>query len=270
MKKNISSEELKKMELDVLDYIIKRCEALNIKYFLSGGTLIGAIRHQGYIPWDDDIDINMLREDYDILLDDLRKQNDNYELLTCIDKKGYRSLTTKLSDKRTQLEESDKTLGKIQISGVCVDIFPVDGLGKDENIAHQHLNKILRYRKLFDIGNCPYKASTLKKTILRTPIWLMCKILGYKFFYKKIQKLGIMYSVKDSEYVACATSGAYKQREFMPREIYDQAIANPFEKRQCLVPIKYHTYLTIIYNDYMQLPPVEERKAPHELKAWWK
>lgn len=115
--KEISFEEMRKLQLKMLEAVIDVCKSNNITYYLGGGTMLGAARHKGFIPWDDDIDINFLRPDYDKLIGIFKKEN--YKLISIFDITGE-FMWYQIVDTRTSIVGDDKKYG------VYMDLFPID------------------------------------------------------------------------------------------------------------------------------------------------
>ena len=132
-------EELQKIELEILKYIDKVCKENNLTYFLAYGTLIGAIRHKGFIPWDDDVDIQMPRDDYNKLCDILKEENGRYKLLDHKEGLGYIYPFAKVIDSNTRLIETGLT--ETVNMGVYIDIFPIDGTPNDFKKRKKYLKK---------------------------------------------------------------------------------------------------------------------------------
>ena len=139
----IGLDEIKKIELDILIYIDSLCKQNHLRYFLCGGTLLGAIRHKGFIPWDDDIDISMPRPDYDKLIS-LIGSNSSYMVLTPANCDFYYNFA-KVVDTRTTLCEIDNT--PIKNMGVYIDIFPLEGMPDNDIEREQHYKQLDRVRE---------------------------------------------------------------------------------------------------------------------------
>ena len=138
--KIITSEELKAIQLDLLQKTADFCKENGIRYYLCGGTLLGAIRHKGYIPWDDDIDISMPRPDYDRFISMFNKPENDYQVIDMSNNKKYGLPFAKVHDTRTFVDELQYTKDQF---GVYIDIFPIDGVGEDEQVL-----RILRWRNI--------------------------------------------------------------------------------------------------------------------------
>lgn len=264
--KELSLEEVKEIQLSILEYIDRVCEENRIPYYLCGGTLIGAVRHKGYIPWDDDIDIMLLRPDYMKLLSVL-EAIDTYKCLSMYNQNDYFYPFAKVVDSRTELIEKNSDY-KIQNYGVYVDIFPVDSLPNDNEKRHAHYQRILKARQL-------YYLSLSKKTpavgnLLKYPpklcLWVYSRIKGWKFWLNKIEELANIYSDGDSEYVGCVVAG-YGEKETYHRSLYKE-IKAPFEGYSFSIPQGYDEYLTCLYGEYMEIPSVEKQVTRHDYIAY--
>ena len=175
--KTVTSEEQKAIMLDLLQKTADFCEKNNIRYFLCGGTLIGAIRHKGFIPWDDDIDISMPRPDYDRFISLFNKPENYYQVICMENNKKYGFPFAKVHDTRTFVDELQYAKDQF---GVYIDIFPIDGVGENEQVF-----RILRLRKLLHTKKANYFQRTIAKKIINT----FGKILLLPFSVHYILKL---------------------------------------------------------------------------------
>jgi len=267
-------KELQKIELEMLQEIDKICRHYHIRYYLAGGTLLGAVRHQGFIPWDDDIDIAMPREDYEQFIKIMsHKKHPIYKLLAIECTKGYPYTFAKVVDTRTRLvEEIGKDLHQM---GVFIDIFPIDGMGNQKEKAMQRLMKIIRLRsriweaalKKDEIKN---KERNLKNQMIKSAANGLIKIIGIKRCYHYMMKYVKQETFQDSKWIASAVGGAGIEREVIERKYFDNMIEMEFEGKRFYAPEGYEKYLTNLYGDYMQMPPKEKRVASHRGKIWWK
>lgn len=261
MKKEITMEELRAIQLDILDKIHAFCTEHGIRYSLGGGTLLGAVRHKGYIPWDDDIDIMLPRPDYERFLKEfdgkyaeLNLQHYGNDNTCCIP-------FAKVYDNRTVLIE------KLQKSGIYNDVFPIDGLPEE--------SKIKDYLYIYN--------NQLHKIYFMTPFYIITGSLKdrIKYYVKKL-----IYPTRD-KYItgfynflksysfensvnAGAICGIYAEKELMPRETFESYITVEFEGRQYMAIKDYDAYLTKHYGDYMQLPSKEKQVSHHVFTAYWK
>lgn len=257
---SLSLKDIQTVELEILDYVAQVCEEHHLTYFLSYGTLIGAIRHQGFIPWDDDIDIAMPREDYNCLLDILRQEKgkSKYACFTPQDE-GYYYLFAKVVDTTTTIVE-EKALTPFPM-GVWIDIFPLDGLKRNDNCQYYQL--LLYNRACAAAVNLKFPRKTSKwLQPLEYTFWKLCRLIGYAPFLKRALTLSEKYKYVDCEEVGFAYSyPAYNK--YMKKEWFEETVMVEFEGRKFRAPARYHDYLTTQYGDYMQLPPENKRITHH-------
>lgn len=243
------------------------CEENGISYFLCGGTLLGAVRHNGYIPWDDDIDIMLLRPDYLKLLSVL-ESSDTYRCLSMYNQNDYFYPFAKVVDLSTEIIEKNSDY-KIQNYGVYVDIFPIDSLPNDNEKRHVYYQRMLKIRKAYYLS-LSKKIPTVGNPLRYAPkfcLWIFSRIKGWKYWLSKIEELANMYSNENSEYVGCVVAG-YGEKETYHRFLYDKQIRVPFEEYIFAIPQGYDEYLTCLYGDYMKLPPIEQRVTRHDFIAY--
>ncbi len=274
MKKITELEELQKIELEILITIDNLCKEYNIKYYLAGGTLLGAVRHKGFIPWDDDIDIAMPRNDYEKFIELMKeKQKGRYRLLSMETTKGYPYPFAKMVDTKTRLVEE---IGKdIEEMGVFVDIFPIDGMGNEKQEAMKRLMKIIRLRsriweaslKKNEIKN---KESRLINRIVKACFTIGIRIFGIRRSYNYMMNFVKQKDFESSEWIASAVGGAGIERELIKREYFENTIEMEFEGKVFRAPVGYEKYLSNLYGNYMKLPPMEQRVASHKGEIWWK
>ena len=261
-----SIEELQDIELQILEYVHKVCEKQGYRYYLAYGTLIGAIRHKGFIPWDDDIDIVMPREDYEKLQKYLLENEDeNFEVMTYLNNKNYVYPFMKVIDKRTYLVEEDVRLE--QNMGVYIDIFPLDGHEEDKGFR----NKMTQLIKKRQLSCYTFKGIINKNSLINTLIRYICIYLFYfsstNRYIKKIDELAKSRKISESKYIDYIVLKDIKSPN-IKREWYNESIDVEFNGKLFKVPKNYHEILTADYGDYMQLPPEEQRVTHHSFKAW--
>lgn len=263
--KKITQDEVKKIELGILNYISEVCQQNNIRYYLMAGTLIGAIRHKGFIPWDDDIDIGMPRPDYNKFKNIVgdRLHNDRFRLLSY----EYGNLDynfMKMIDDRTVVYEKYIS-GSI---GVWVDIFPIDGLPPNPVVAKILCCNLEFWRRLLNIRNAKKDIATKKNRIfLKRIIAPVAECFSVRFLCNRINGIFKNYNYDECIFVG-AVSGGFSYKARISKDVYEQTMLE-FEGERYMAPVGSDKLLTQLYGDYMQLPPIEDR-VPHQFDAFWK
>ena len=258
--------EIQQMELGIMEYIHEVCQKIGVKYFLAYGSLIGAVRHKGFIPWDDDMDICMLREDYEKLQDYLiANPDERYEVMSYKNNLNYVYPFMKVQDNQTYLLEEDVRIDSNM--GIYVDIFPVDGY-EDDSVFKDKMTRLIKKRQL----SCyTFKGITNTKSLLNSLIRYISVIIFYFTNTNKhirgIDELAQSRKVDDYELVDYLI---YKDmnKPVWKREWLNQTITGVFEGKEFMIPKDYHEILTSDYGDYTQLPPVELRFSHHDFQLW--
>lgn len=257
MLNKLSQEEQKKICFEILVEFDKYCKANSLRYFISSGTLLGAVRHKGFIPWDDDIDVFMPRNDYEKLLGSFNEHNPKYRIVSYTNTDWWFMPFAKIIDTTTKVEVKPY---KYDDLGVFLDVFPLDFLsGKYEDIKSAYL-KIKKMREIICFKNIrfSYFSNPLKK------LYLLCyKIIhcGYKNkgTNDAIVKICKQYYSDKPEYAAVLSVMYYGEKEIMDAKIFESAVDLEFEGHLFPAPIGYKEFLSNMYGDYMKLPPVEKR-----------
>lgn len=266
MPKTINIDELKVLQLGILQSIHDFCQDQNLKYGLAFGTLLGAVRHKGYIPWDDDIDIMMPREDYEKFVHSFK-----HSFLKVYDyryDKDYSYPYAKVADTRTVLKENVN----MKDIGINVDIFPLDILADTKEASVEFLRSLT-----------PLKIKYRMKLLKPSPknVWWkrvaiqLSKLLVIKTSLKSLsQEISLQITNnpnRDAAYLGTpAGTDPHAINNIYERELFNSYIELPFEGRSFMVPIGYDKILRNYYGDYMQLPPVEKRTSPHSLnQIYW-
>ncbi len=262
--RRIDIEELKKLQLDILCNVHDFCEKNNITYFLSSGTLLGAIRHKGFIPWDDDIDIAMPRKDYDRFFQIYG--TDIYTAMNLDKDSNWPYPMGKIYDTRTRLIERAV---KYDDLGVNIDVFPFDGLPNNKFIRKIHLNNVSIMRRLiYTFKLAPhYKGQNYIRDIFGKFVRLLLKPIHVKVLFCIFNKLVRVYDWDKSIYVSSLTTGPV--RKACKKSCFIPTIQKEFENHLCHVPCDYDTWLRLIYGDYMQFPPISERVPHHDFETFW-
>ncbi|WP_052447478.1 LicD family protein [Clostridium polynesiense] len=255
--------------LKIVDYI---CNKHNIKYWLDGGTLLGAVRHGGFIPWDDDLDISMIREDYNKFIEAAKKElpDDLFLQLTETDPE-YDMPWLKIRDNNSEVIEYKS--GNYH-KGLFIDVFPMDYYG----ISIEEVNKKkkaykLRYRLMMLIKE-PFEKIISPKIFIKNIVKLICKAV---FLTYTLQDKSALFSeLRERRDAAIASSRGEEQKVigYGPEVIFWNNYFNKedifpirkfkFEDGEFNVPNNYHKYLTDMFGNYMELPPEKDR-IPHNL-----
>ncbi len=266
--KLIDENNLKRIELDLLKEIRDICVAQNINYSLCGGTLLGAVRHKGFIPWDDDIDIFMVRKDYDKFIDFCINNETPFKLICNKVNQKYGYLFAKVYSEQTVIREEDTYTNDFNI-GVFVDIFPIDFLGDTFDKAKKHLHKTRFKRELLVACNWKNFFRSKTRAWYHEPIRYIFYILS-RFFSSTniINSIEKKYLKNKTAYSGCIC-GSYRNKEILPSYIFEKYITIDFEGEPFSCIENYDAYLSSIYGDYMQLPPEEKRISHHMFTAFY-
>ena len=252
--------ELQQIEFDLFLCFDEICKKLDLKYFLLSGSALGAVRHGGFIPWDDDLDVGMYREDY----------NKFMELAPSMLPKEY-FLQNYKTDPKTpfvfaKLRNSNTAFIETAISkfhmhhGIYIDIFPLDGYPEKAS-AKKHLEikkKIFQWKL-----HCGFD---IPRRFRSAAVSFVLRLLGY---HKRLAKTNARfealisrYKVADSD-IVCSHGNRYGAKDYMPKEIYGEGVYMTFEGVQARIPAKYDEYLTRLYGDWHTPPPMKEREVIH-------
>ncbi len=256
----------KDAQMDLLIELDRICKKWDIPYFLSGGTLIGAIRHGGYIPWDDDIDVGMLREHYDRFQEACRQDLDPAYMLHNWNDDPYSPHGFfKLKIRGTHYPEGLAANSKMNDS-IYIDIFPYDNtptgkLQRKKQAAENYLlRKILFLRCGFNLG----RDSLLRRALYGT-LCFASRIRSVKGWKKVMDRLQRRYNHRPSEYMTNFAGSYSNEIETMRREWIETTVPYRFEGVEFSIPAGYDQFLRHAYGDYMQLPPEEKRAGKHEI-----
>ena len=259
--KTISQEDLKKLhevQVEILKDIDKFCREHNITYFLIAGTLLGAVRHKGFIPWDDDIDIGMLRSDYEKFIKTYPSdKNNKYFVQTLETDPNYWHSYAKIRKKNTFMNEAK--IASLNLNKeIFVDLFPFDNVkdgGYDKIKYRANIIKVIREsiyvkRKIITLRDCRIKF--LSAIFLIFPV---------KTLYKFQKKLMMKYDKIETTNVACYIGEYQTRNEYLKKDVFLPVKKQEFAGEMFNAINKPEVYLEQIYGDYMKLPPKEKRVA---------
>lgn len=259
MNKELTLEERKKVQLEMLDEIDSFCRKNNIKYSLAFGTLLGAIRHKGFIPWDDDVDIMMPIDDLNKFKETFKSDNISYYDVFNCEKHSF-------TFSRLAHNKSYSKVGKVATNyGICIDLYVMVSLMDNKEELSSHFKKGERmnfFRKCI---------RGVEKRILKyTPIdiklplhnWIIKKLFKHWACYAK-------YGTTNTYYVIAGTLDLRSKMTY-DRDLFASLIDVEFENKKYLAIADWDYFLTLRYGDYMKLPPVEQRVPYHGGKYYWK
>ncbi len=263
----LSVKDIQGVLLQIMKYIHVFCVENGIKYSLDGGTLIGAIRHKGYIPWDDDIDIAIPRPYYDKFVKSF-KDSDDYKLFAPERGNSYINYA-RVCDVKSTIGEFKVPWTKENV-GVWIDVFPIDGEAEDEEVWKKEVHRLIQYRNLMFFSRLPH--SEFRKD---WGIWGNAKILLKKVLFcwlptnlinKMSIKLQSSHDFWTSSYCGQMAFLNMWDRKRMPRQWYDcEYVLQPFEDADFYITSEYDNVLKSLYGDYMKLPPEKDRVPGHSL-----
>ena len=264
--RELTLQEIKDVEVALLKRFHAFCTENNIRYFISHGTLLGAIRYKAFIPWDDDLDVLVPREDYDRLLS-LYQDSERYRIFAPEKDPRYLFPYAKFCDMTTRKIETGYDNG-VEL-GVDIDIFPLDYWDDDLEKAKQEVKRQRRSRvnlawaKLVDPGS-----GNLLKRIAKRFFMTCHKLRGGAYYVEQIRKEANKPEQKGSRYMGGKSWCVYGERDIMPAEIFAEAVELEFEGQMFPAPVGYDAFLTSLYGDYLPEPPPEKRKTHHTFRAY--
>lgn len=259
MKERLTLKERQNVSLQILIEVDEFCKKNSIQYFLGCGTLLGSIRHKGFIPWDDDIDILMFRDDFNKFLNTYK--SDKYLLSNPLD---GRYCIGKVYDPKTIEYEKDTSYKKRKPIGVDIDIFPLDGIINDEQIIKKMYKKQCFLEMLLRLSNQPL---FLRKNPLKCINRIVPRIIGSTNIVKMIIKNQTIYPIDKSDYVVRMKRSNNGFTGALKKEVYEVTYGE-FEGHMFPIPKGYDEWLKAFFGDYMKLPP-EEKRVPHISECYW-
>ena len=271
IKDELNIEQIHKVTLGIVEKLIEICDKINVNYYVAYGSLIGVVRHKGFIPWDDDFDVVMLRDDYEKFCDYCIKNENElkpFKLLSRKCEKKYPYNIARLNNMNYKAVY-DNVQG--YESGIFIDIYPLDGAGSDVDKVLKKVEK--KKSNLFRITlwsiDDHYTKSTYNKwyrSIIKYFVRGYSKIRGANHFLDKMENFKNLYDINNSRYIAEMTwdSGL----TLYEKSWFDKYIYMDFENLKVKVPIGYDDFLRCHYGDYMKFPPKKEQVPHHEYKVY--
>ena len=264
------TKEIQEKELTMLLYFKEFCDKHNLRFYLCGGGLIGAIRHNGFIPWDDDVDIGVPRGDYERLLMILKTKKDGYKIQDETTEKKYFCPFAKLRKNGTVFKEKI-SIGLYEDNGIYIDIFPIDTLSEVSSLNTKIklykikiLNHALRFRYCRELYCSSEKVSTFKHWILYIPFIFFSR----DYLMKKLVNNMTSQNNREKHYAANLAGTNKLEKEIMEYDVFFPTKELEFEGKKYPCPNQIDQYLKKLYGNFMELPPMEKRRThePIELK----
>jgi len=252
---------LHQVELRLMQTVINICDTEKIDYFLIGGSLLGAIRHHGFIPWDDDIDIGMRRSEYQrfIAVENRYLDPEQYFLQTGASDPDYGLSYMKLLDVNTYIEEKNNVNNAFK--GVFVDIFPFDKIPDDEALRRsQMMHFRLEDAAILLRLNYNFVKTPLRNLLTKRTPQQLAEVNGHKQDREGYMRL---YEQSDSRTYKNLASQYDYDKEILSYQELTELESAPFEDLQVKIPRAYDQILTRMYGDYLQLPPADQRVEKH-------
>ena len=256
--------------IDVLSVFIRICEAQGLRYFCAGGTAIGAVRHQGMIPWDDDIDVFMPRPDYDRFLRlAAHSMPEGYEVLSPYATKDYPMYFAKMCNARTTLLENERIPC---VFGLYIDIFPLDGACDDVETCYREKRRFKRLMNKLEAVSTHNSFGEYVGLLTKRREWgrfavktvaFCCRSWLRRWLLKQMDSIAYGHDYALSSRVV-TYSGAYQRQEIYPKAWLETPQMFAFEGLMVNLPHDYDAYLRHFFGDYMTLPPVEQRASHHQ------
>lgn len=262
--REVSEKENKKLLLDMMQYVHEFCEEKGIQYFLYFGSLLGAVRHKGFIPWDDDMDICMTRKEYERFIKCFPKGKDTrYSVMTYRDKNHYQPYA-KIVDNYTRiLEREDKPIG------IYIDLFIIDNEGKTFSEAGRFMHLVSFFVRLRYGHVLQYRESASRNKIVYGARKALAKLTDENELLRIIDNVSRLKESEElSEYVGAVNASGYNERQILRGEWFKEDITVPFEDREFRIPKDYHDILKTIYVNYMDLPAESSRTGYHRGLRW--
>lgn len=256
-------EILKEKLILILNEIDRICKILNIKYYLICGSCLGAVRHEGIIPWDDDIDIGLMRKDYEVFINNCMSLiDDRFLIQNNKTDSNYFYCYSKVRYKDSIYKESYSK--KIIIhKGIFIDVFVIDEMSNNKIIRNIDYLIIKMGTQLLYAKNIPnVKFNNFFSFILK----LILSPFSNKILINFIDNISKRHSKKKSNKIYCVNYyGAWGRREIVKKSYFGEGTIKKFENMELVIPANYDKYLKTLYGDYMVLPTVEKRKSDHSI-----
>ncbi|MCM1254225.1 MAG: LicD family protein [Clostridium sp.] len=266
--KELSIKEIQNILLDIYKSVDEICKKHDWKLFLAGGSTLGAVRHHGFIPWDDDLDLTLPREDYEGFAKIAKEELPDYLKLTWIQRLNH----YRIEDLRYEMKLNDayqRSINEGEKTYVFADLQPFDGVPKSIIIRIFHCIRVMFYRMAYRM--CSSEKICIESWRRKWELYLIALLKKMPFLFRKEEKLQRKFdkSMKKYNYVTCEYIadfvGKYLFRDIYPKRWWEPGMIVTFEGIPVRIPSEYDKYLSRIYGDYMRIPDEKEQITHREL-----
>lgn len=267
MMRKMTLREVQLMQLELMKEVDWICKKYNLVYYLIAGSCLGAVRHGGFIPWDDDIDIAMLREDYDRFVELFGEDADNsrYFIQNYKTEKSFVPALTRICIKNTCVDiPSDRHLKYRK--NTYIDVFPLDTVPDDIRLRERQKYRLKLIDRLMNLKQYHIYKGTVSEYIVKKSVALILSVIPLRFLQKLRCRVMTAYSTLEASCVCSTTSKYGYDKQIIAKEIYGNPVRQPFEGIEFNMPERTEDYLKQLYGpNYMQLPPENKRVVPHDV-----